>query len=390
MKYYYRYFTQYSKFFNDVLSNQESVYFDASYLYNYQSSCYNLASKKKLHYFIDPESFKFQYGGDKSFFLNYLKYFEELEGLFDKENRINLDLLNQSMNFEDFYKKIVRFQRTMLASTHIPLDFYASIVEGTSDLKTYNPLEQLKFIICPYFEFYEVDDIFYKLNKRFSDIAPINYVLLRFPKNILSEHSNIDKIVNDFKGSAGILLNIINLNQYDIADLEKYFGNLIDLIYKFAKNHQNVILMNNSEFGKYFKYFGLNEVCSNVMIGQKTIDYEPNRASKRQANTDFAYMPQIERSVSITSSQSLISRCKALKKSYPDGVIELSLDSRIQYYYDFIKEKIKKINTLDFKGIIKEFDKNFKQLDYKLHQKKYKYVLYWKELLNTKYKEFFK
>jgi len=372
-----------------LLSNQESVYFDASYLYNYQSSCYNLASKKKLYYFIDPESFKFQYGGDKPFYLNYLKYFEELEDLFDRENRINLDLLNQSANFEDFYKKIVRFQRTMLASTHIPLDYYASIAEGTSDLKTYNPLEQLKFIISPYFEFYEINDMFYKFNKSFSITLPKSYVILRFPKSLLSEHSNIEKMVNDFKGSAGILLNIINLNQYDNHDLEKYFGNLIDLIYNFAKNSQNVILMNNSEFGKYLKYFGLTDVCSNVMIGQKTIDYEPKRAQKRQANTDLAYIPQIERSVSITSSQSLISRYKALKKNYPDGIIELSLDSRIQYYYKFIREKINKINTMDFRGIIKEFDRNFKPIDHELHRKRYSYIFKWKELLTEKHKEYF-
>lgn len=389
MNYYFRYFTQYSKFFNNLLENQENVYFDASYLYNYQSSCYNLTSKKKLYYFIDPESFKFQYGGDKSFYLNYIKYFEELEDLFDKENKINLDYLNQSRNFEDFYKKIIRFQRTMLASTHIPLDFYTAIAEGTSNLKTYNPLEQLLFIVSPYFEFYEINDTFYKFNKKFSEIAPKNCVLLRFQKNILSDHSNIDKIVNDFKGSKGILLNILNLNQYDIKDLEKYFGNLIDLIHKFANNNQNVILMNNSEFGKYFKYFGLNDVCSNVMIGQKTIDYEPKRELKRQSNTDFAYIHQIERSISITSSQSLISRCKTLKKNYPDGIIDLSLDSRIQYYYKFIKEKINQINTMDFKGIIKEIDRNFKQIDYEFHRKSYKYVLIWKELLINKYKEYF-
>jgi len=388
MNYFFRYLIQYSGFFNDTLKKRSKIYFNASYLYNYQSSCYNLISKKKFYYFIDPETFKFQYGGNRAFYLNYIEYFRDLDGLIDPNNKISLDYLSNSNNFNDFFKKVIRFQRTMLASTHIPLDFYKAIAEGTSKLLRYNPTEQLLFIISPYFEFNDIHDSSYNYNKKFSEKESDFYTLLRFPKEILSNSDNIKKIYNDFKNQKGILLNIIELDQYNINDLNQYFGNLIDLIYQFAQNNQYVILMNNSEFGKYLQYFGLKDVCSNVMIGQRSYYYEPTRDTNRKANTDFSYIPLIERSVSFTSSNSLIKRCKELKKMYPKGVLDLNLDSRINKYYEFLEEKINKINSSNLDIIVNEIERNFDKINHELHRRKYKYILKWKEVLLNKYKQY--
>lgn len=329
----------YSKFYDEILPNESRIYFDASYLYNYQSVCYNLTSKKNHHYFIDPGTFKFQYGGDRAFYLNYIKYFNEFQGLFNKENIINLEYLDDPDNFNDIYKKIIRFQRTMLAKTNIPIDYYKAIASGIKDVKKFNPLENLEFIIAPYFEFYQIHDDYYNYTLKYSLVETENYCVLRFPKEILLDPDNVTKIVKDFNNSNGILINVLELNQYKKNDLNLYFENLIDLIYKFSSNNQKVLLMNNSEFGKYFKYFGLVSICSNVLVGQITSNYEPFKGNKRGGSVDFIYIPQIERSISITNGESLITRNKKLKKTFPEHIRNMNLNSRIDNYLISIKKK---------------------------------------------------
>lgn len=388
MNYYFKYLILYSKFYNESLSNKSRIYFDASYLYNFKSACYNLISKKNHLYFIDPVTFKFQYGGNRAFYLNYLEYFEEFEDLFNKENIINFEFLENSDIFHDFYKKIVRFQRTMLSKTHIPIDYYKAIANGKKDVKSFNPIENLEFLISPYFEFNRINDIYYENTLKYSLINTENYIILRFPKEILLDSDNLKKISQDFKRSKGILINILELDEYNRNDLNFYFENLIDLIYLISSNNQNVILMNNSEFGKYFKYFGLKAVCSNVMIGQKTSNYKPFKSNKKGRSSDFIYIPEIERSVSIPTGESIINRSKYLKKEFPENIKELKLDSRVNNYYASIKEKVKKIKLNPFQKIIRELDDSFNQITFELHKKQYEYINIWKKILSKKYKEY--
>ncbi|MEJ2276927.1 MAG: hypothetical protein P8Y70_04130 [Candidatus Lokiarchaeota archaeon] len=198
----------------------------------------SLNNEKNHKYFIDPVTYKFQYGGNRRFYMKYLDYFQELEELFNKENIINLDFFKDQNNFEDFYKKIIRFQRTMLAKTHIPLDYYKAIANGNKDVKSFNPIRNLEFFISPYFEFYKIGNEYYNLTLKYSLKNTKNYCILRFPKKILIDYNNLNKIVDDFRDSKGILLNILNLNEYDIGDLKLYFENLIDLIYKFSSRRK--------------------------------------------------------------------------------------------------------------------------------------------------------
>ncbi len=389
MNYYFRYFVQYSNFFNEILSKDSSIYIDATYLYNFQSACYNLISSRNYHYFIDPETYKFQYGGDRVFYLKYLEYFEEFEDLFNIENIINIEFLEDENNFNDFYKKIIRFQRTMLAITQIPIDYYWAIANGKKEIKSINPIENLDFIISPYFEFNKIDDINYSNTLKFSLIEPENYSLLRFPKEILSNDENIKKITQDFKKSNGILLNILDLNQYDNNDLNLYFKNLIDLIFRFSSNNQKVILMNNSELGKYFTFFGLSNVCSNVLIGQTTSEYKPFKSNKKGGSSNFVYIPHIERSISITNGESLIARNKGMNDHFPKNIRELDLNSRVNNYYNFIKSKIEKLNQSSIQDSIQEIEEMYRQVSYEIHKREYDYIDLWKQILLIKYQEYF-
>lgn len=389
MDYYFNYLNLYSKFYDEILPKESKIYIDASYLYNFQSACYNLISKKDHRYFIDPATYKFQYGGDRAFYLNYLNYFEELEDLFNNENIINLEFLEDLDNFNDFYKKIIRFQRTILAKTNIPIDYYWAIANGIKDVKSFNPIENLKFLISPYFQFNKMEDAYYNYTLKYSLVDPENYCVLRFPKEILIDTENIEKIAQDFKKSTGILINILELNQYYKNDLNFYFENLIDLIYRFFSNNQKVILMNNSEFGKYFKYFGLEAVCSNVMIGQTTLDYKPFKSEKKGGSTDFIYIPQIEKSVSITNGEILINRNKELRDLFPENIRILDLNSRVDNYFISIKKKIEKINQSPFQKIIQELEDIFSQITFDLHKKDYEYINIWKEILLKKFNEHF-
>jgi len=389
LNYFFRYLVQYSNFYNKTLPKESNLYIDASYLYNFQSACYNLISKKNHKYFIDPETHKFQYGGNRKFYLKYLDYFEEFDDLFNKERIINLEFFKDDNNFEDFYKKIIRFQRTMLAKTHIPLDFYKAIANGKEKINKFNPLENLEFYISPYFEFYNIENQYYNLTLKYSLVNPDNYSVLRFPKEILSKIKNINKIFQDFKNIKGILINILYLDEYDKKDLNLYFENLIELIYRFSSNGQKVILMSNSEFGKYFKYFGLDSVCSNVMIGQISEEYKPFKTNSKGGSSDFLYIPEIERSISITNAETLIERNKNIDRFSEVNIRELNLDSRTENYYQSIKKKVNKINKSPIQVIIEELQNSFDKIKYKLHKNKYKYLIIWKALLFKKVNEYF-
>jgi len=385
MNYYFRYFNQYSKFFDEILSNNSHIYFNASYLFNFKDTCYNLISKKNHFYFIDPETYKFIFGGDKPFYLTYIEYFKDIEGLFDDSKKIDLDLLRKSNIFHDFYKKIIRFQKVVLAKTTIPLDYYISIIKKKATKQHFNPIEKLDFTISPYFQFSSIYDENYQYTLKYSQVDNHNYTLLRFPKEILNNLKKIEVIYQDFSNNNGILLNIIDLDQYNSEDLNLYFPNLIDLIHLFAINGQKVILMNNSELGKYFKYFGLENVCSNVMIGQKTMPYNFTRVSLGGGNTNFVYIPQIERSVPFGKSNVLIKRNKKISKLFSKQVSELDLISRVKLYYDFIEKKIININKMDFKPLCKEINKSYAEITYELHRDLYNYILKWNKLLKEKY-----
>jgi hypothetical protein len=142
--------------------------------------------------------------------------------------------------------------------------------------------------------------------------------------------------------------------------------------------------MNNSELGKYFKHFGLENVCSNVMIGQKTMPYHSTRMSLGGGNTNFVYIPQIERSVPFGKSNVLIKRNKKISNLFSTQVSELDLISRVKLYYDFIEKKIININKMDFKQLNKELNKSYAEITYKLHRDSYNYILKWNELLKEK------
>lgn len=389
MDYFFNYLVQYSKFYNETLPPKSKIYIDASYLYNFQSACYNLISKRNFKYFIDPGTYKFQYGGDRKFYIEFLDYFEEFDDLFNSEKIINLDFFENINNFEDFYKKIIRFQRTMLAKTHIPLDYYKAIAEEKEEINKFNPIKNLKFVISPYFEFYRIEDKYYNLTLKYSSIDSENYSLLRFPKEVLGNSENIDKISNDFNKPKGILIEVLNLDEYKEKDLNLYFGNLIDLIYKFSSNGQEVILKSNSEFGKYLKYFGLVAVCSNVMIGQISREYKPFKKNDKGGSSDFFYIPQVERAVSITNAESLIERNQILEDVSGVNIRKLPLNSRTEHYYNSIKEKLIKINKSPAQKILEGLQNSFDKINYKLHKKKYKYMITWKELLQRKVKEHF-
>lgn len=384
LKYFFKYLVQFSNFYANILPRGNNIYVDASYLYNFQAACYNLISKKNHKYFIDPVTYKFQYGGNRRFYMKYLDYFQELEELFNKENIINLDFFKDQNNFEDFYKKIIRFQRTMLAKTHIPLDYYKAIANGNKDVKSFNPIRNLEFFISPYFEFYKIGNEYYNLTLKYSLKNTKNYCILRFPKKILIDYNNLNKIVDDFRDSKGILLNILNLNEYDIGDLKLYFENLIDLIYKFSSNGQKVILMNNSEFGKYFKYFGLDSVCSNVMIGQTSREYIPFKQEKKGGSSNFIYIPEVDRSISITNAESLLKRNKEIKRPINKSSEKYSLDSRTELYYNSLEEKLEEISKSSIQRIIEKITSIFNKIEYDLHKKKYEYIKVWKEILLKK------
>lgn len=388
LNYYFKYLVQYSDFYNNILPQGSKIYLDASYLYNFQSACYNLISKKDHKYFIDPETYKFQYGGDRKFFLKYMDYFEEFDDLFNRENIINLEFLENNDNFEDFYKKIIRFQKTMLAKTHMPLDYYKAIANGKAELETYNPIRNLEFQISPYFEFYKVGNDYYNLTQKYALIDTQNYCILRFPKEIMINTKNLNKIFRDFNKCKGILLDILNLSEYNKEDLKFYFENVIDLIYKFSLNGQKVILMNNSEFGKYFKCFGLNSVCSSVMIGQVSREYQPFKDDSIGGQSDYIYMPQIERAVSITNAETLIKRNVNISNPFDKNINEINLSSRTKIYYDSIKEKVESISESSIQQIIEQLDEFFEMIEYNLHKKNYEYLKLWKEILIKKRQEY--
>ncbi|MBD3255668.1 MAG: hypothetical protein GF383_11290 [Candidatus Lokiarchaeota archaeon] len=389
MDYYFRYLVQYSHFYNEILPNGSKIYIDGSYLYNFQSACYNLVSRRNLHYFIDPETFKFQYGGDRVFYVKYLEYFEEFEGLFNDEKIINLEFLEEPDNFTDFYKKVLRYQRTMLANTQIPLNYYRAIAGEKGNVKKYNPIENLDFFVAPYFEFYQINDDYYDYTLRFSLLNSENYSLLRFPKELLLDPKNIEKITQDFQKSHGILINALELSQYSKKDLNLYFKNLIDLIYRFSLNNQEVILMNNSEFGKYLKYFGLKEVCSNVMIGQTSSEYKPFKSESKGGSSNFIYIPQIERSISITKGATLIARNAGVQNELPRNVETSDLNSRINSYYEIVQNKVEKVNQFPIEDILEDIENMFNQVTFDLHRREYRYINLWKDILLSKYNEYF-
>jgi len=387
--YFFRYLVQYSDFFHDALPKESKIYFDASYLYNFQSACYNLITNKDHIYFINPETYKLQYGGDRRFFLKYLDYFEEFENLLNKENIINLDFLKNKINFTDFYKKIIRFQKTMLAKTHIPLDYYKAIANGKAEIESYNPIGNLEYVISPYFEFYKIGNDYYDLTLEYSLIDTDNYCILRFPKENISSNTKVERLFKDFRDSRGILLDILNLNEYKKEDLETYFEYLIDLIYKFSSNGQKVILMNNSEFGKYFKFFGLDGVCSNVMIGQVSREYKPFKEQRPEGQSDYVYIDQIERAISITNAETLIRRNSNISNHpFNKSIRDLDLLSRTSIYYSLVKEKVEKISEVSIDQIIKKLNKSFEMIEYDLHKKKYEYLKIWKKILLKKKREY--
>ncbi len=389
MKYYFRYFIQFSNFFNMVLKQESNIYFQASYLFNFKETCHNLILKKNFNYFIDPETYKFQFGGNKLFHIKYLTYFEEIKELFNQNNQLKIDLLNNSDNFNDLYKIIIRFQKKTLAYSHIPLDYYMSIVNEKNQEISFNPCENLLFTIAPYFEFSQINDIYYNHTLNYSKIKFDNYVLLRFRKNLLNNSSNIKRIYEDFKKNSGIILNVVELDQYNKNDLLQFFPNLIDLIYLFSLNNQKVILINNSEFGKYFKYFGLNSVCSNVMIGQRTRLFEPFQTNRKGGSTNLVYIPQIERSVSFSKGETLIARNPKIARIFPKSISNSKLEERVELYYENVQEKIVKINQMSFKAIKREILKSYNKISNKLHRNRYNYITRWVQILENKFTDIF-
>jgi len=389
MNYYFRHFIQFSHFFNTILKKESNIYFQASYLYNFKVTCHNLILKKDFYYFIDPETYKFQYGDTKLFYIKYLTYFEEIKELFNQNNQLKMELLSNSDYFNDLYKIIIRFQKKTLAYSYIPLDYYMSIVNEKNQEISFNPCENLLFTIAPYFEFSQINDIYYNHTLNYSKINLDNYALLRFRKNLLNNSSNIKRIYKDFKKSSGIILNVVELDQYNNNDLLQFFPNLIDLIYLFSSNNQKVILINNSELGKYFIYFGLNSVCSNVMIGQRTRLFEPFHTERKGGSTNLVYIPQIERSVSFSKGEILLARNPKIAKSFPKNISNSKLEERVELYYEILQEKIAKINQMSFTTIKREILKSYNKIAYQLHKNRYNYISRWVELLEDKFTELF-
>lgn len=389
MNYYFRYFVQFSQFFNEILQPESNIYFHGTYVNNFKETCYNLISKRKFKFFIDPETYRFQYGGTKLFYTKYLNQFEEIKDLFIPSNQLNFNLLENMDNFNDLYKIIIRFQKKILAHSHIPLDYYASILNDENPNVSFNPIQNLSFTIAPYFEFYKINDIYYNHTLNYSKINTEDYILLRFPKTLLDDDSIVKSILNDFKINTGIILNIVELNQYNKNDLSNYFPNLIDLIHGFSLNNQKVILMNNSELGKYFKYFGLNGVCSNVLIGQRTRSYEPSHTERRGGSTNLVYIPQIERSVSFPNGETLIARNPKISKKILNNISSSNLTDRVKNYYQNLQEKLLNINQMKFSAIVKEIGKNFNKILDPMHKNRYNYILKWIELLENKFCSYF-
>ncbi len=389
MNYFFKYFIQFSNFFNNILQPKSNVYFQGSYLFNYKETCYNLIMKKKFKFFIDPETYKFQFGGKKLFYTKYLTYFEEIREFFNQNYQLKFNLLDNSNNFNDLYKIVIRFQKKTLAYSNIPLDYYISILNEESPEISFNPIENISFIIAPYFEFSKIDDPYYIHTLNYSKIKYDNYVLLRFHKNLLSNSDNIKSIYKDFNNNSGIILNVIELDQYNKKDLLQYFPNLIDLIHLFSINNQNVILINNSELGKYFKYFGLNCVCSNVMIGQRTRLFDPFETERKGGSTNLVYIPQIERSVSFTKGETLLARNPKLAKNSLKNISKSSLDDRLKFYYQNLQKKVSNVNQLSFTSIKREIIKSFDKISKPIHKNRYDYVLKWIELLEDKFNEYF-
>jgi hypothetical protein len=263
-----------------------------------------------------------------------------------------------------------------------------SILNNKNSKISFNPIQNLLFTIAPYFEFQKISDIYYNHTLNYSKISNDDYVILRFPKNLLSDAYNVKIIYNDFKENAGIILNIIELDQYNKNDLNNYFPNLIDLIHDFSLNNQRVILMNNSELGKYFSYFGLNGVCSNVMIGQTTRLHEPFQTERRGGSTNLVYIPQIEKSVSFPKGETLIARNPKISKNF-QNISSSNLNDRIKNYYHYIQEKVLNVNKLKFSSIIKEIFKNFNKISNTMHKKRYNYILKWIKLLEDKFEAYF-
>lgn len=382
MDYIFKYFISNSNFFNNILENKGFIYYTASYLKNYNRSCYNLIAKKKYNYFIDPETYKFQYGGSKMFYVKYIEYFNDLDDLFDDENRIQFDFLKNNDNKEDFYNKIIQFQRRTLAQTSIPLDYYFSIASGNKTPIISNPNANRMFVISPYFEFNNIGDFEYRLTLEFSKYDRRNFVLIRCPKTILTEEKNIETIFKDFSKNSGILLNIIELNEYNLEDLDRIFPNLISLIKMFSDNNQKVIMMNNSEFSKYFSIFGLNYVCSNVMIGQKTNPYDPK--IKSGGNLDFFYVPEIERSVSFNQAEILKARNPEILSKITNRIDSFDFNERIRLYHQSIDKRTDEINSLHSNQIVTTIQNSYSKLIESNHREEYKYYQKWITLINEK------
>lgn len=386
MDYIFKYFISNSNFFNNILKKRRFIYFTASYLKNFNKSCYNLIAKKKYNYFIDPETYKFQYGGSKMFYVKYIEYFNDLDDLFDDENRIKFDFLENEDNKEDFYNKIIQFQRRTLAQTSIPLDYYFSIASGNNTPIISNPNANRMFVISPYFEFNNIGDFEYRLTLEFSKYDKKNYALIRCPKTVLTEEKNIETIFQDFSKNSGILLNIIELNEYNLVDLDNFFPNLISLIKKFSDNNQKVIMMNNSEFSKYFSIFGLNYVCSNVMIGQKTNPYDPE--INPGGNLDFFYVPEIERSVSFNQAGILKARNPEILTTIMDRIDNIDFNERVRLYHNFIDYRTNEINSSPSNQMVTTIQNSYNKLIEINHREEYRYYQKWITLIKEKKIEF--
>ena len=386
MDYIFRYLTKDSKFFNDLMDNGKILFFNAHILKNYRQTAYNLILKKRFLYFIDPVTYLFQYGGNSPFFVKYLENFEDIGELFDEDNKIDYNILQQDEFLVDFYNIIIQFQKRTLARTTIPLDYYISIAKG-EPVVSFNPNANLLFTISPYFEFNSINDRYYDLTKSFSEIDKKNYVILRFPKEILENDTNIDLLFSDFSKNIGIILNPISLDEYNKVDIKKYFPNLIELIYKYSKNDQEVITLNNSEFCKYFKIFGLDFVCSNVMIGQKTNNHQPNNTNTG-GNTDLVFIPQLERSISLSEANTLQSRNSEINEVFPTPFSELDMVQKNEIYLEHINERTSTINNANNDEILNQMEDSFDKIDVAIHRDKFNYYLAWMELIRKKMQKY--
>jgi hypothetical protein len=243
----------------------------------YDPSLGSFLSDNKLPFIIDPmtyacDTFNNVLMNDKdSYKKSYIKYFEKLK---IEPNLMNINtIINMNDDFlEEFIDKILSFQYKVTLSENPRKKSLDRIRKygNKSEIEKEKPA----YLVPPYFYFNRVTDQKYELNKRIAIIAHKNnkYNLeicpcLCFSKDVISQITTIEKIVEDYSFSKKI---IIWINNFD--DRLVNYNNLLNLknlIEKFSSQDIKILNLYGSYFSIILGYYGLDSFSSGICISHK-------------------------------------------------------------------------------------------------------------------------